>query len=120
MATKITFKALSDLIPAVNVVPLTSSSYKRTTTRADGAFLLEESLRFFNFGTGPKEPSKPGEAFVQKSFQRITPARFEEALNEFCHDHTEFIYEHITKVYGQLSPKTLPEFSAKWGRTRWM
>lgn len=71
----------------------------------DAEFLLEESLRFLNFGANP-QTSLSLEAMVHKKAPRLTPESFETALHEFCETQTHAIYRHVEQVYMRLGPKS--------------
>lgn len=119
--SEVNFRELNTLVSSIGVLPLLPQTYNRTTNRIDGAFFLEESIRFFNYGAAPGGSGVLGEAFVQKRFPRITDASFKNTLTDFCRRYTEVIYDHIANIHGYINGKTISEFTVEWAKSsRWV
>jgi hypothetical protein len=84
---------------------------RQTRDRTSG-YLLDEAIRFFNFGT-QGGPQAPGAAYLTKSYPAIAGGSFRDAVVDLAGAVSPRFYRHIERLYDPLG--TLGGVNAKKG-----
>src|SRR6266480_7121238 len=98
MATPLEIKNVT-LMRNPRQVTLAREDMVRTTATLDEAFLLEEALRFYNFGIEPKSGAKyQANHFVRKTFEPIDEVTAASAVRELGALYSDRAYALLERL----------------------